>query len=113
MANIRVPKGYESAVRAKEAARENIKVAESEEPRLITKVILSSVISDNFSLRLLSHPLSVITYYQGRCLISYQLFIIVHYSLSIYRYFSLTFIYQEGKNEDSDGVTYCQTFLQR
>jgi regulator of protease activity HflC (stomatin/prohibitin superfamily) len=35
--NIRLPRNYETAVRAKEAAREEIKVAKSEEPRLITQ----------------------------------------------------------------------------
>jgi len=37
--NIRLPRVYESAVREKEAARENIEVARSEEPRLITKAL--------------------------------------------------------------------------
>lgn len=37
--NIRLPRVYESSVREKEAARENIEVARSEEPRLITQAL--------------------------------------------------------------------------
>jgi len=37
--NIRLPRVYESSVRDKEAARENIEVARSEEPRLITQAL--------------------------------------------------------------------------
>lgn len=37
--NIRLPSVYESSVRDKEAARENIEVARSEEPRLITQAL--------------------------------------------------------------------------
>jgi len=37
--NIRLPNDYEASVRQKEAARENIEVARSEEPRLITQAL--------------------------------------------------------------------------